>query len=263
MIKLLGIPYDANSSFMRGAAGAPRRIRLAAGNGSANAGAEMGAEIREGVNFQDAGNLHVGNVSPEQAHKAIRARVAEQLADGSKLLTLGGDHSITYPIIEAYAEAHPGLHVLQFDAHTDLYDNFDGNPYSHASPFARIMEKGLVKSLTQVGIRCLTNHQREQAERFDVKIVEMKDWPYRFLETLEGPLYLSFDMDGLDPAFAPGVSHHEPGGPSTREAIQVIQGIGVPLVGADIVEYNPVRDLNGVTAMVAYKLLKEIIAKML
>jgi arginase family enzyme len=124
------------------------------------------------------------------------------------------------------------------------------------------MEGGLVQRLVQVGIRTPNPHQREQARRFGVEVLEMKDWRGE-LPALEGPLYLSLDLDVLDPAFAPGVSHHEPGGLSVREVLRILQGLEVPLVGADIVELNPLRDVAGVTAKVAAKLYKELVAQML
>ena len=109
----------------------------------------------------------------------------------------------------------------------------------------------------------MNGHQREQAQRFGVEVLEMKDferWPK--LE-FDRPLYLSFDMDVLDPAFAPGVSHWEPGGLSVREVVWVLQSMRGSVVGADVVEYNPVRDEDGRTAMVCAKVVKEIAAKML
>ncbi|MEO5889400.1 MAG: arginase family protein, partial [Ferruginibacter sp.] len=105
-------------------------------------------------------------------------------------------------------------------------------------------------------------HQREQADKYGVKIIEMKKFNFDFLQTLQSPLYVSLDIDVLDPAFAPGVSHHEPGGLSTREVIRIIQNIEATIVGADLVEYNPIRDINNMTAMVCYKLFKELIDKM-
>jgi arginase family enzyme len=106
-------------------------------------------------------------------------------------------------------------------------------------------------------------HQRAQAERFGVEVIEMRDWEAGHEVGLRGPIYLSLDMDALDPAFAPGVSHHEPGGLATRDVIQLIQGLQAPIVGADIVELNPRRDPVGITAMTAAKLLKEIAACMI
>jgi len=155
------------------------------------------------------------------------------------------------------------LNILQFDAHPDLYDELDGNRFSHACPFARIMEENLAERLVQVGIRTLTGHQHEQAKRFGVEIIEMKNFEAAKEIAFDGPVYISLDMDCLDPAFAPGVSHHEPGGMSSRDVLEIIQNLKGKLVGADIVEYNPKRDFQGMTGMVAGKLLKEIIGRML
>jgi agmatinase len=177
---------------------------------------------------------------------------------------LGGDHAVTYPIVEAFHKKYDDLSILHFDAHPDLYNELDGNRHSHACPFARIMENGLARRLVQVGIRGMNSHQRNQAERFGVEVHEMKDWKEGIRLEFDGPLYISFDMDALDPAFAPGVSHFEPGGLTTRQAIQMIHNIRTPqIVGADIVEYNPKRDPSGVTAMVSAKIFKEVAAKMI
>jgi len=125
------------------------------------------------------------------------------------------------------------------------------------------MENGLAKHLTQIGIRTMTSHQKEQADRFGVNVIEMKDWSSEINMKFDGPVYITFDMDVLDPAFAPGVSHHEPGGLTTREAINMIQKLDAKIVGCDVVEYNPDRDINGVTGMVAAKVVKELLAKLL
>ncbi len=263
MVQLIGIPYDNNSSFLRGPAAAPARIRLMDKEGSANAFAENGMELREGLNYADAGDVAFDDMRPEKAFSSIRAAIGKLLAADHKIVSLGGDHAVSYPVIDAFTDKYPHLHILHLDAHADLYNNFDNNPYSHASPFARIMEQGKVKSLTQVGIRTLTGHQQAQAEKFGVTIIEMKNFNEDFIKRIASPLYISLDLDVLDPGFAPGVSHHEPGGLSTRQLIKIIQQIPVPIVGADIVEYNPVRDINNMTAMVAYKLLKELISKMI
>lgn len=262
MIKVLGIPFDSNSSFLRGPYLAPPRIRLMAAEGSANNYTEEGQEIIAGRDYEDLGDLSFASQDSQKAYEQIKRCVGEAIADGSKLLSLGGDHSIAYPVIEAHALKHGPLHVLQLDAHGDLYENFENNPFSHASPFARLLEKGLLKSLTQVGIRTLTQHQREQAAKYKVNIIEMKDFSMDFVSALEGPLYISLDIDVLDPAFAPGVSHYEPGGMSSRQLLDLIHAVKVPVIGADLVEYNPIRDHHQMTAMVAFKLMKELIAKM-
>jgi arginase family enzyme len=125
------------------------------------------------------------------------------------------------------------------------------------------MEERPALKLVQVGIRTANSHQRDQARRFGITMIEMKDWTYNKMPKLNGPIYLSLDLDVLDPGFAPGVSHHEPGGMSTRDVIQIIHGLPNSLVGADIVELNPTRDPSGITAMVAAKFYRELVGRML
>jgi arginase len=256
---LLGIPFDANSSYLRGAADAPPLIREAfhcdSSNSSTESGIELGAE-----SVLDAGNL---TLSPDTAFAAIGNAVAELLDKGQMPVCLGGDHSITYPIVRAFAKRFTDLTIVHFDAHPDLYDEFQGSRHSHACPFARIMEEGLAKRLIQLGIRTMIAHQRKQAARFGVEIVEMRDLPAIDKLKLDGPVYISFDVDVLDPAFAPGVAHREPGGMSVREAISHLHAITGDIVGADLVEYNPKQDVSQLTAMVCAKILKEILGKMI
>ena len=125
------------------------------------------------------------------------------------------------------------------------------------------MENRLANRLVQVGIRTLNTHQKEQAERFNVEIHQMKDFDLKRIPVFENPVYISLDMDGFDPAYAPGVSHHEPGGLSTRQVINLIQNINTEVIGADIVEFNPKRDFNNMTAYLVAKMMKEILGKML
>src|SRR5262249_18862547 len=159
------------------------------------------------------------------------------------VVAIGGDHSITWPIVRAHAGHHPGLAILQFDAHPDLYDDFDGNRLSHASPLARVMEDGLASRLVQAGIRPTNAHLRGPVERFRVEQVTMSGFDADLgLDFGEAPVYVTIDLDVLDPAFAPGVSHHEPGGLSVRDLLRVLERTRGRIVGADIVELNPLRD---------------------
>lgn len=258
-IALLGLPTDRGSSYLRGAALGPAAVRAALHCGSSNLFAENGIDV--GAALVDAGDLTLDGTAGEI--DAITAGVAAVLAQGHRLIALGGDHAVTYPVLRAVARRHPGLSVLHFDAHPDLYDSYDGDRYSHASPFARIMEEGLAKRLVQVGIRADNAECRAQAERFGVVSVGMDrlaELP-QLLPT--GPVYVSIDLDALDPAFAPGVSHHEPGGLSTRDILAAIRALEGPVIGGDIVELNPARDINGVTAMVAAKFVRELGGAML
>jgi len=249
-IVVRGICYDAGSSFMRGPAGAPGKIREALYSGSMNLFAENGADLSQ--RLDDLGDFQI------QEYFEIQSLTQRHLESGQKLMTLGGDHSITFPILRALHMKFPKLDVLQIDAHPDLYQEYEGDPHSHACPFARIMEEGLASRLVQVGIRTLNEHQREQAERFGVEMYPMQKLPLDQLLRFSNPVYISLDMDALDPAFAPGVSHHEPGGLSTRQVISLLQNLEGEVVGADLVEYNPIQDRDGVTAFVGAKLMKEL-----
>lgn len=257
---LLGIPFDANSSYLRGPAAAPPRIREALGCDASNQWSESGVDVGAAGGFADAGDL---SLNDNTAFAEIELAVAGLLQKNTRPVLLGGDHSITYPIIKAFARRYPDLTIIHFDAHPDLYDQLDGNPMSHACPFARIMESRLAKRLVQIGIRTMNGHQREQAAKFGVEAVEMRSLPAYDKLKVNGPAYITFDLDVLDPAFAPGISHREPGGMSVREAIAHLHAIDGEIVGADIVEYNPAQDVVGVTATVAAKILKEILGKMI
>jgi arginase len=275
MPTLLGMPLDVNSSYLRGPAAAPAKIREAWQCDASNKWSELGVDLGAAGAFADAGDLRLGNsrlsnsrLSNSREKNAddfveIERSVSELLEKGERPVALGGDHSVTYPIIRAFAQRYPELTIIHFDAHPDLYDEFEGSRVSHACPFARIMEERLANRLVQIGIRTLNQHQREQAERFGVEIVQMPALPAYDRLKVHGPTYISFDMDVLDPAYAPGISHREPGGMTVREAIAHLHAIEGIIVGADIVEYNPAQDISGMTAIVAAKILKEILGKMI
>lgn len=252
--RLIGIPYDASSSFLLGSTAAPPLIRAAIHSPAGNRYTENGADLAQ---LSDIGDLHLSE-EPAATRAAIEAGIAKVIEDGFRPIALGGDHSITYAIMRAISKKHRGITILHIDAHGDLYDEFEGDRFSHACPFARIMEERLVSRLVQVGIRTLTPHQRDQVKRFDVDCIEMQRFAGGARPAVSGPVYLSIDIDALDPAFAPGVSHREPGGLSVREVIAMIHAVGGPIVGADVVEYNPSQDLGGVTASVAAKITREI-----
>jgi arginase len=258
---LLGVPWDEHSSFLRGAALGPPAIREALHSPSSNLSTESGLDLATDTRFRDAGDLRVPPGAG--ALGAIEARVGEELSRGGRLVVLGGDHALTYPVVRAHAGVFPGLTLVHLDAHPDLYDEFEGDRLSHACPFARILEERLVQRLVQVGIRTLNPPQRAQAERFGVEVVEMRTWSEEVSVSADGPVYVSVDLDVLDPAFAPGVSHPEPGGLSTREVVGFLQRLRGRVVAADIVELNPARDPGGATARVAAKLAKELVARVL
>lgn len=258
---LLGVPHDENSSYMRGPAEAPPLIRAKLFCDAYADWSESGVDVMTPGRIVDHGDLRFeGATDPWEL---IEKEVGRIMESGDPLLCLGGDHAITHPIMRAVRRRHPHLTILHIDAHPDIYHLYQNNPRSHACPFARIMEEQLADRLIQLGLRSLTDHHREQWRRFGVEAVEAAhcdgDLDLRFTT----PVYVSLDLDAIDPAYAPGVSHREPGGLSPRQIINWIQAIDQPIVGADIVEYNPRCDLSSLTAGVAAKLLKEIGGMML
>ena len=257
-VRLVGLPTDSHSSFLRGPASAPAAIRAALWSEHANAAAECGLELGSDILVEDLGDLPLDE-TPGDVDR-IREAAGQAARDDVTPLFLGGDHMVTNPIVAGIAAALGPVNILHFDAHPDIYEDFGGDPLSHASPFARIMERGDATRLVQVGIRTANRHCREQAAKYGVETVEMRDFDAATVPIPDGPLYVSIDMDALDPAYAPGVSHHEPGGLTVRDILSVLCRIDRPIVGADVVELNPTRDVNGMTAVVAAKFVKELAA---
>ena len=260
-IHVHGVPWDEKSSFMRGCRDAPAKIWDAFNCASANRCTESGLSLAkpEVLSYKGLLPLSSGNqVLQEIERAASDIGMAESLP-----IFLGGDHAVSYPLIKGLHKRYPELNMLHFDAHPDLYDEIHGDRFSHGCPMARIMEEGLAVRMVSVGIRTMTPHQRSQADKYRVEIIDMISFSAAAPLEFEGPVYVSLDLDVLDPAFVPGVSHHEPGGMTTRELLRAIQNIQGIIVGADIVEYNPYRDLQNITSMVAAKLMKELAAKML
>jgi arginase len=256
---LIGLPYDASSSFRRGAAGAPKAIRDALASPASNSWSEALVDV--GAALGDAGDVDLANTTDVRG--TIEAGVGSVVRGGGRPVCLGGDHSVSYPILRALRPACPQLTVLHFDAHPDLYAEFEGDRFSHACPFARVMEERLADRLVQVGVRTINAHQRAQADRYRVDVIDMRAWVAGARPVVSGPVYVSIDIDALDPAFAPGVSHREPGGLSVRDVLTVLQSLPGLLVGGDVVEFNPSQDPIGLTAPVCAKLVKELVGAMM
>jgi len=165
----------------------------------------MGIDLGQDGALGDVGDVPLGTSGAE-----VRARIEDAvrtlLDAGGRPIALGGDHSITYPIVRAVRWFHPRLSILHFDAHPDLYPEFQGDPYSHACPFARIMDEKLADQLVQVGIRTMNATQRTQAERHGVDVIDMRAWVTGRRPALEAPIYISIDLDAFDPAFAWGTA---------------------------------------------------------
>ncbi|MCU0648561.1 MAG: agmatinase [Gemmatimonadaceae bacterium] len=255
---LVGVPWDGGASYLRGGALGPSAVRDALWSPSRNAYTESLRDLRDPAVLADAGDFTLPTAAVD-ARNAIREGIARLLDAAARPIALGGDHSISYPILQAVRARHARLTIVQVDAHSDLYDDFNGDRYSHACPFARILEEGLCDRLVQVGIRTRTPAQRETAARYGVEVIDMRAWAAGARPVVDGPLYWSIDLDGLDPAHAPGVSHPEPGGLSTREVLTLLATQRGPVVGADVVELNPSRDPGGLSAAVAAALVRGLV----
>ena len=253
---LLGIPNDDNSSFLKGPAEAPPLIRRELYSDAYSMWSESGVDLSAEGTLIDHGDIQFDSAS--DPWDLIEQSVGRAMDSGDPLICLGGDHAITHPIMRAVRRRHDKLTILHIDAHPDIYHAYQGNPRSHTSPFARIMEEGLADRLIQVGLRTVNDHHREQFKRFNVEVIEAGRCGESFRLDITTPVYISMDIDGLDPAYAPGVSHREPGGLSPRQVINLFHALDQPIVAADIVEYNPRCDISNLTAIVAAKLLKEI-----
>lgn len=253
-VALQGVPYDLGASFLRGASAGPSAVRELLWSDAGNTWCESNIDLANRL-------VDIGDVSFEgvdDAMYSITQRSLAVLIEFDHVISVGGDHSISFPLLRAMREKHGIFDVLHIDAHPDLYDSFEGNRYSHACPFARVVEDGLVRRLVQVGIRTMNGHQREQANKFGVECFEMTNWQDFFDVRFDNPVYISLDLDAIDPGFAPGVSHPEPGGLSVREVLKLIHSVKAPIIGADVVELNPSLDIAKATARVAVKCIKEI-----
>jgi arginase len=258
-ISLLGIPNDDNSAMMKGAAEAPAPIRAELHSDAHSLWTETGIDLNEA--FTDHGDIRFD--SARDPWDIIEETVGRVLDIGDPLICLGGDHAITHPVMRAVRQRHKSLTILHIDAHPDIYDAYEGNRRSQTSSFARIMEEALTDRLIQVGLRTINGHHRDQFKRFGVEVIEAGHCGEDLRLDIRTPVFISMDIDALDPAHAPGVTYREPGGLTVRQVVNLIHRLDQPIVAADIVEYNPRCDISNLTANVAAKLLKEIAGMMI
>ncbi len=257
---LLGVPYDAGSSFRPGARLGPGQIRTMAT--SLGPTTERGANLR-GLAARDDGDLTLPT-RIEEAEATIEAAVGGIVDGGAVPLLLGGEHGVTVPAFRAVQARHPHVRYLVLDAHPDLYPAYEGDPFSHACVSHRIAAlPGMHGRITQVGIRATNPEQQTAADQTGVRTVGA--WEVDAFDpiTESGPTYLSVDIDVLDPAHAPGCGNPVPGGLSTRALIDLINRLDqVGIVAVDVVEVNPLLDPAGVTALAAVRVITEVLGVM-
>lgn len=278
-IALLGVPFDGGTTNRPGTRHGPREIRNASSL-MRRVNAATGVAPYDLCRVADTGDTGSNPCDLMTSLGMIEARVAELRAGGAWTLAAGGDHLISLPILRGIARAAPGLGPLgmvHFDAHSDTGDTyFGGSRYTHGTPFRRAIEEGLLdaKRVVQIGIRGslydLTDMDWARAQ--GVTILTMQDCERLGMEAViaearrvvgEGSTYLSFDIDCLDPAFAPGTGTPEIGGFTPREALRLLRGLqGVKVVGADVVEVSPPFDLGNGTALAGATVMFELLCLM-
>jgi len=259
---VFGMPMDFTVSFRPGARFGPARIREAS-IGLEEYSPYLDRSLAD-VRYFDAGDLMLPFGNAERSLAMIGDFVRKLLADGKFPLGLGGEHLVSWPIVREMHARYPDLALIHIDAHADLREHYEGEPLSHATPIRKAAELLGGRNIYQFGIRSGTREEFEYArERLNFYPFEVLEPLRRVLPELAGrPVYVTVDIDVLDPSAAPGTGTAEPGGISSRELLAAIHAIArseVRVVGADVVEVAPVYDPSEQTAIVAAKLVREML----
>ena len=271
-VAVVGVPFDIGTSNRPGARFGPRGIRgesvLLRPYNMATRAAPF-----DSLRIDDTGDVASSPYDLLAAVEAIEAHFDELLGHGVVTATMGGDHTVVLPILKAMAERHGPVGLVHIDAHTDVNDTMFGSKITHGTPFRRAVEAGVLDCdrVVQIGVRG-TGYEADDfdwSRRQGFRVVQAEECWHRSLEPLMdevrdqvggGPVYLSFDIDGLDPAFAPGTGTPEVGGLTVPQALEVIRGCrGLELVGCDVVEVAPIYDTSGTTSLVGANLLYEML----
>ena len=272
---VVGVPFDAGTSYRPGARFGPGHIRessrlLRPYNPAQDAEPFALAQV------VDAGDIAVNPFNIELAVDQVEAAMTELVSTGAKIMTLGGDHTIAYPILKSLHAKHGPITVIHFDAHLDTWDTYFGAPLTHGTPFRRASEEGIIdlESCLHVGIRgpLYSTDDLSEDRRLGFAILNSTDADSIGIEGMiaamlkrvgDRPTYVSIDIDVLDPAFAPGTGTPEAGGLSSRELLRMIRALDATnLIGADIVEVSPAYDHAQITGIAAAHLAYELITVM-
>jgi agmatinase len=271
-VAIVGVPYDGGTSYRPGARLGPREIRSQSSLIRPYSYFQKVSPF-DRLNVADVGDVDAPPVSIEKCYETIDARISAIAAAGARPIVIGGDHSISLPILRALARRHGPLALVQFDSHIDTWDEYFGGKYFHGTPFRRAIEEKLVdgKRFIQVGIRGpmygeddFDFHREHDITMIDIDQVKARGvaWTIEQIRRVAtGPAYMTFDIDAVDPAFAPGTGTPEVGGLTSHEAQQLVRGLaGLTVVGGDIVEVAPPFDGPGqITALLAANLMFEFL----
>ena len=271
-VGFVGVPFDIGTSNRAGARFGPRQIRTESCLIRPYNMATRAAPF-DSLQVADIGDIAVNTFNLEKSIVIIEQAYDEILAVDCKPITLGGDHTISLPILRAFNRKHGPVGIVHVDAHADINDHMFGERIAHGTPFRRAIEEGLIEPtrMVQIGLRA----SGYEADDFDwprsqgVRVVQAEECWYQSLAPLmtevreqlgTGPVYLTFDIDGLDPAYAPGTGTPEIGGLTVHQGLEIIRGCrGLDIVGADLVEVAPAYDTSGNTSLVAANLLFEML----
>ena len=273
-VGIIGVPWDSGTTNRPGPRHGPRQLRDASTMIRAEHGVS-GVRPFEAMNCADLGDVGPNPADIQDSMQRITAFYKDVIAAGILPLTAGGDHLSSLPILRAVAEKAP-VGMIHFDSHTDLFHSyFDGTMYTHGTPFRRACEEGLLdpKRVIQIGIRGTQydSEDRDFAKAEGIRIVPIEEFHARGPEDVmaeareiagTGATYLSYDIDFVDPTFAPGTGTPEVGGPNSYQALQVVRGLsGVNIVGADLVEVSPPFDASGGTAFLCVSIMFEMLCE--
>lgn len=277
----LGIPWDASSSFRKGCVKGPFKIRQATSGDLYNPYTEANLNIANKWQIFDAGNIEISTNDAINAREGVLTalRTIKESKNDPRFLFLGGDHLITYFCFHSLSELEyfqgNNTGIIYLDAHPDLYYQYKGNLYSHACVIRRILDQTKIdpKNIIQVGIRANTSEQKKFANNVGIKTITTNELLENSIPTADmikdvftrkvDQIYLSIDLDILDPGFAPGLGNPEPGGITTRDLINFIQELSrLPIFAFDIVELSPDYDQSNITAFAAAKIIKEVLGIM-
>lgn len=265
---VLGLCWDKSSSFRSGSAKAPKIIRDYTSSRLYNSYTEDGVNLKDYWKIYDLGDVNPSSIA--EAFRTVKEKISK-IASSKLYIFLGGDHSITYATLKALKEALNGSWgLIYFDSHPDLYENYEGDPYSHACVIRRIIDDAIVnpKHIIQIGIRAPTAEQLNYAKDNGISIVSTSDVCKKKAKEISlvinealgkvNNVYVSFDVDVLDPAFAPGVGNPEGGGITLRSLIDIVHSLeGLTIRALDVVETNPEYDCAGITFCSTSKFIRE------
>ena len=272
-VAIVGIPFDAGTSFRPGARFGPQAIRQASRNLRTQYHPAYDVEPFMVQQVADAGDMACNPYNINEAIQQIETAATDLLQQAGAIVSLGGDHTIAYPLLKAVNQRYGPVALVHFDAHLDTWDTYFGAPYTHGTPFRRAAEAGLFldSASMHVGIRgpLYSRHDLSNDEELGFKIVHCDEFETigitgvieRILERVgDHPLYLSIDIDVLDPAHAPGTGTPELAGMTSRELLGVLRGLaGLSVISADIVEVAPAYDHAEITSLAAATITYELL----